>query len=103
MGNRIRQLRQEQDKTQEAFADENYISTSYLALLETGRRTPSIEVLVLIAQSCETTVDYLVHGTPDTTISPLHRRFAQLCNRYPKEKIRKALQLAEYYLKLENS
>lgn len=103
MGQRIRQLRRAQGKTQEIFADENFISTSYLGLLETGRRAASIDVLVQIASSCHTTIDYLILGEPDTAASPLHRKFTQLCETYPNERIKKALELIEFYLKLEES
>lgn len=103
IGERIRQIRRIQGKTQELFADENYISTSYLALLETGRRTASIDVLVRIAESCHTTVDYLLFGTPDSSDSPLSRKFTELCSQYPKETIEKSLKLIEFYLTLEHS
>lgn len=103
VGERIRTLRLAQRKTQEIFADENYISASYLALLESGKRTASIDVLVQIANTCHTTVDYLIMGTPNTdiTIPALYRRFTKLCEVYPEKDIEKALKLAEYYLELK--
>ena len=39
MGKRIRELRNTQNKTQEVFADMIHISSSYLALIEQGKRT----------------------------------------------------------------
>lgn len=104
VGERIKRLRRAQGKTQEIFADENYISASYLALLESGRRTASIDILVQIANSCHTTVDFLILGEPSSNgaFPHLYRYFEKLCESYSEKKIEKALRLAEFYLQLEN-
>lgn len=100
IGSRIRQLRKKQGKTQAYFADLLYISASYLALIESGKRVPTLEVLAQIALISDVTVDYLIFG--DKTIFDEEQEiFNRLYNTYPKEKIRLALRLAEYYLNLE--
>ena len=40
LGERIRKLRFKRNKTQSYFADMLYISPSYLALIESGKRVP---------------------------------------------------------------
>ena len=52
MGKRIRALRQAQNKTQGAFADMLHISTSYLALIEQGKRTASLDIIAQISVVC---------------------------------------------------
>ena len=52
MGKRIRGLRATQKKTQEVFAEMIHISTSYLALIEQGKRTASLDIVAQIAKSC---------------------------------------------------
>ena len=49
-GERIRKLRLKKNKTQAYFADILYISPSYLALIEAGKRVPNLDVLVHIAE-----------------------------------------------------
>lgn len=103
MGNRIKLLRLKQRKTQEYFADMLFISPSYLALIESGKRTATIDVLAQIAKVCDVSVDYLLFGISDYTNSQVHRKLDRLINMYSNEQIEKALQLAEYYLQLDSS
>ena len=63
MGKRIRELRNTQNKTQEVFADMIHISSSYLALIEQGKRTASLDVVAQIAYTCHVSVDYLLFGS----------------------------------------
>lgn len=70
MGKRIRELRNTQNKTQEVFADMIHISSSYLALIEQGKRTASLDVVAQIAYTCHVSVDYLLFGKQD----PLHQK-----------------------------
>lgn len=48
MGKRIRELRNTQNKTQEVFADMIHISSSYLALIEQGKRTANLDVVAQV-------------------------------------------------------
>lgn len=101
IGARIRALRKKQGKTQAYFADLLYISPSYLALIESGKRVPTLEVLVQIAMNCDVTIDYLVFGD-QSNLDAEQIMFNRLRNSYPPNQIHHALQLAEYYLELEN-
>lgn len=105
IGARIRKLRKKQGKTQSYYADLLYISPSYLALIESGKRVPSIEVLIQIAKTCDVTIDYLIFGDERTTYDPqdyIQLMFRRLCDTYSSKQIEKALLLAEYYLLLED-
>ena len=62
LGERIRKLRLKKNKTQAYFADILYISPSYLALIEAGKRVPNLDVLVHIAEITDVSIDYLVFG-----------------------------------------
>ena len=52
MGSRIRDIRKRQKKTQEIFADSIHISTSYLALIEQGKRSASLDIIAQLAKNC---------------------------------------------------
>lgn len=100
IGARIRKLRQKQGKTQVYFADSLYISPSYLALIEAGKRTPTLEVLVQIASISDVSIDYLIFGD-DSSLDTVQKTFDRLRSVYPPDRIQKALQLAEFYLTLD--
>lgn len=103
MGNRIRILRKKQKKTQKYFADMLYISPSYLALIEQGKRTATLDVLAQIAKVCDVSTDYLLFGISYEESENNYRTFQRLSEKYPPCEIKKALRLAECYLSLDTS
>lgn len=103
MGKRIKELRLRQKKTQTYFADMLYISPSYLALIENGKRTVTIDVLAQIANVCNVTTDYLLFGTPVQQADLNKKAFQRLSDVYSPEDISKALQISEFYLELEKN
>lgn len=103
MGERIKLLRMKQHKTQKYFADMLFISPSYLALLEQGKRTATLDVLAQIAKVCDVTTDYLLFGNSYEQTDTNFKTFQRLSEKYPPKKLKNALRLAEYYLSLDNS
>lgn len=101
MGGRIRELRKSQKKTQEAFAETIHISTSYLALIEQGKRTASLDVIAQIAKNFHVTVDYLLFGNQEEPVNGNLKAFHILCEQYPTQDIEKALRLSAFYLGLD--
>lgn len=103
MGKRIRALRQAQNKTQGAFADMLHISTSYLALIEQGKRTASLDIIAQISRVCSVSSDFLLFGEVDNSSPANQKTFHALCRRYTDQDIERALRLSTYYLNMENS
>lgn len=103
MGKRIRLLRMKQHKTQKYFADMLYISPSYLALIEQGKRMVTLDVLAQIARICDVSTDYLLFGTSYEENDVNFRTFCRLSECYPTKKVKNALRLAEYYLSFDHS
>ena len=99
LGSRIKELRTSLNCTQEKFSSKIDISTSYLALLETGKREASIDVLAQIAYACNTSIDYLLFGTKEPLNDQNNRVFQALCGQFSDKDIADALSLAEFYLK----
>lgn len=102
IGNRIRMLRRKQGKTQTFYADLLFISPSYLALIESGKRIPTLEILVQIAKVSNVTLDYLVFGD-DSNVDTPQLTLNRLRQTHSPDKLQKALQIAEFYLSLEDS
>lgn len=98
MGQRIKDLRCSMEYTQEKFAAKINISTSYLALLETGKRMASIDVLAQIVNSFHVSLDYLLFGKEEPLETKNYLFFQELCKNFSSEEIAGALQLANFYL-----
>lgn len=101
IGIRIRTLRKNSKKTQYHFADMLYISPSYLALIESGKRTPTLEILAQISKLCDVSMDYLIFGESSISYDKAHQTLQRLIDTHSPEDITKALRLAEFYLDLD--
>ena len=65
-GKRIQQLRKTKGLTQEQFAAKLNISDRHLGKIERGEGTASIDLLVEVAISLNTTLDFLICGVTET-------------------------------------
>lgn len=59
-GSRVRELRKSKKMTQEQFAKSVGLSRTYIADLETYRKSPSLGTLRKLANKFDTTIGYLV-------------------------------------------
>ena len=69
LAEKIQQLRKEQGLTQEQFAERLFVSRTAVSKWETGRGTPSIESLQLIAKLGGTTLDALLRAEEVITVA----------------------------------
>ncbi|HBJ1651332.1 helix-turn-helix domain-containing protein [Clostridium botulinum] len=60
LGNRIKQLREEKEISQKDLANLLHISPSTVGMYKQGRRTPSSEILSIMATHFKVSVDYLL-------------------------------------------
>jgi len=60
LSEKIQKLRKDLGLTQEQFAERLFVSRTAVSKWETGRGTPSMESLQMIAKLCETTLDELL-------------------------------------------
>lgn len=63
IGNRIKQQRKQQGKTQSGLAKEVHLSPKYISQLERGARRPSLESLVSISRKLDANIDFFISGT----------------------------------------
>ncbi|MGN0629983.1 MAG: helix-turn-helix domain-containing protein [Ruminococcus sp.] len=69
LGEKLKELRSKNGLTQIAFAEIFNISSGTIAMWETGKRTPDIEMIKRIAEYFGVSVDYLVgHEMPNNNI-----------------------------------
>ena len=62
LGHRIQLMRCQKGFSQTELACKIHVSASTIGMYEQGRREPSLEKIVLLAQVLEVTADYLLTG-----------------------------------------
>lgn len=67
LGIRIMQLRNSMGLTQAQLAKRLHISASAQGMYEQGRRVPSIDILIAMAQVFSVSLDYLITGSEFTS------------------------------------
>ena len=66
LGKRIREARNKLRYTQEVLAEKVDIAVTYLGEIERGEKTPSLDVLVNLAESLEVSCDYLLRDSVES-------------------------------------
>lgn len=67
-GKRLKDLRKKKGYTQESFASEIGISHRTYSGIESGAHSTSIDTFVMIAQTLETSLDYIILGKEDENL-----------------------------------
>lgn len=62
IGKRVRELRLQQQLSQEKLAEMIEMSVPYVSYIETGKKRPSLDALIRIANALGVTVDELLSG-----------------------------------------
>ena len=65
-GKRIKEARNKAHFTQEVLAEKADIAVTYLGEIERGEKTPSLDVLISLAESLEVSCDYLLRDSVET-------------------------------------
>ncbi|MFI9255470.1 helix-turn-helix domain-containing protein [Streptomyces sp. NPDC053069] len=77
IGPRLRTLRRDRGLTLEALADSTGLSVSTLSRLESGKRRPTLDLLIPLARAHRVALDQLVDapatGDPRVHLTPLHK------------------------------
>lgn len=66
MGMRIKQCRKTQNMTQEVLAEKIDISAHYMYEIERGMKSVSVSILADLAETLNTSTDYLIFGEQGT-------------------------------------
>lgn len=62
MGKRLADLRAEKNEKQEVVAETIGISLEYLSKIENNKKIPSLDVIMLLKEHYETSMDYILYG-----------------------------------------
>ncbi|MBR4983612.1 MAG: helix-turn-helix transcriptional regulator [Lachnospiraceae bacterium] len=69
VGKRIREIREYQHLTREQLAEQADISVQFLADIEVGRKSMSINTLFKLSNALHVSNDYLILGTNDSSFT----------------------------------
>lgn len=78
IGARIKSKRASRRITQKELAEKVGISAAAINKFEKGKKKPSTNVLLKIAEVLDTTTDYMLLGTKDDEVSVAFRGFSKL-------------------------
>lgn len=67
IGERIQELRKENNITQEYLADELGVSTNHLCKIEKGKKGASVDLLLDMSEFFRVSTDYILLGKTDKT------------------------------------
>lgn len=96
-GEKIRAARKQAGLTQLQLADKIYVSESYIALIESNHRNPSMHVLSKIAETLNLTTDELVFHTDLRTTDSFTMEWKTLIQNRKPEEIESALKMLKNY------
>ena len=95
LGKRIRELRRERGLTQDALAEIIGCNTSHISNIENNYTKASLNVLLALANTLDTTIDYLLSDQYNNTSSALDQAILRALERCDEEKKRKVLKIIE--------
>lgn len=101
LGKRIRQKRVEQKITQEQLAEKTNLSVAYIGMMERGKRTPSLETFIVIADELNATADELLYGTMKNGCKTRLLKYEERLSNMTAEEARKFYGVADVLLGME--
>ena len=100
MGSRIRDIRKSRKRRRKFLLIRFIFPPLYLALIEQGKRSASLDIIAQLAEKLPVSVDYLLFGNPIPLESKNNEQFHTLCQKYAPAEIARALRLAEFYFRI---
>lgn len=102
IGQKIAEARVKNNKTQEILAEELKITPAFLSNIETGKRKPSLDTLLVITEKLNLSLDYLIYDEDvekeiyeDIYMKQIFKQLSKL----NKEKRETVLEIMEFIIK----
>lgn len=97
IGEKIRDARKAAGLTQWQLANKIYVSESYIALIESGKRSPSTSVLTKLAEVLGLTTDHIILDTASRSMDSFTLEWQNLTHDRTPEEIETALRMLRSY------
>ena len=103
LGDRIKSLRRSAGLTQLQLSYKIYVSESYIALIESGKRNPSIEIVSKLADVFHVTTDYIVNGSEAEDDKLMLKEWSSVLKGRPQQEIDSALKMVKAFFECVDS
>ncbi|MBQ8515506.1 MAG: helix-turn-helix transcriptional regulator [Ruminococcus sp.] len=97
IGDKIREARKAAGLTQWQLANRIFVSESYIALIESGKRNPSTSVLTKLAEELGLTTDHIILDTASRSADSFTLEWQNLIQNRSPEEIETALRMVKGY------
>ncbi len=97
LGEKIKEARIAANLTQHTLAEMVFVTESYIALIESGKRNPSTAVLSKLSEVLGLTTDRMLFAPSARTVDSYTLDFQKLCENRRPEEIETALRMMEQY------
>ena len=97
LGEKIRDARKNAGLTQWQLANKIFVSESYIALIESNRRNPSMSVLSKIAEALNLTTDHIIFDTSERSADSYIADWLNLTADRSPEEIESDLKMLRHY------
>jgi len=101
MGNKIRALRKEKGISQVGLARALKMSASYLSMVESGKRMPSVEMLILISEYLDVSVNELLYASYGEPVRAPEGSVQKAGSQCQQEENKRTARLREYYIGIQ--
>lgn len=97
IGEKIREARKRAGLTQWQLGNKIFVSESYIALIESGKRNPSTSVLSKIAEALNLTTDHILFDTASRSNESFTKEWESLIAKRSPKQIESALKMLKSY------
>ncbi len=101
-GKRIKQKREESSLTQEELAEKTNLSVGYIGMIERGKRLPSLDTFVIIADELDATADELLYSSVKKSYKTRLQKYEEKLALLNRKEIKKVCSVLDVLLEIES-
>lgn len=100
-GKRVRQKRIESNLTQEELAEKTDLSVGYIGMIERGKRVPSLDTFVMLADELNVTADELLSNSIKKAYQSRLRKYEEKLELLNRKEMKKVCSVLDILLEIE--
>ena len=101
-GKRVKQKRIESNLTQEELAEKTDLRVGYIGRIERGKRLPSLDTFVIIADELNATADELLSNSIKKAYQSRLHKYEEKLERLDRKEARKVCSVLDVLLEIES-
>lgn len=100
-GKRVRQKRIESNLTQEELAEKTDLSVGYIGMIERGKRVPSLDTFVILADELNVTADELLSNSIKKAYQSRLQKYEEKLALLNRKEMKKVCSVLDVLLEIE--